>query len=146
MDYACKQEVASEKEKQRSEQTNSDDVDSNDNKDNNKKPDSLWKPTNESNTSSGKDASSFQQCVPTPGHPCQESNTGPNWGKFSVGVVLGAVDLALDALVIVSVFSIPEFDALLVVDAIGSGIPLTSALIFIHVEAYDLITDGYNGR
>jgi hypothetical protein len=107
--------------------------------------DTLWNPNNNSTYASAKNASSFQQCVPTPGHPCQESNTGPNWYKIGAGVLLG-IAIVADYVVVVSVAAIPEVDTLLVYDAIVEGFPLTSMLIFINVEPFVLILDGINGR
>ena len=80
-----------------------------------------------------------------PPETVQQPN-GPNWGKFAAGMLLGGVVITADIVIVVSIPAFPEVDALLVIDAVCEGIPLTSGLIYLHVEAWRLISDGINGK
>jgi hypothetical protein len=77
----------------------------------------------------------------------QTSSSSPNWYKISAGVGLLLVALAADALIIYTVPALIEvYETTMILDAVGTGMPLSAGLIYLHAEAISLIREGINGK
>jgi hypothetical protein len=83
---------------------------------------------------------------PEPTSP-ETSANDPNWNKIAAGVLLVLVVLAADALIIYTLPALIEvWEVTMIMDAVGTGIPLVAALVYLHKEAFVLIRDGINGE